>query len=69
MPEVPAGYFGKKSEIAQFYAAQGVLARGEHTVICYGTRNVINVRLNPPDEDLVPALNRCFAISPGKTTT
>jgi hypothetical protein len=68
-PDQPAGYYGSEPEIAHFYAGSGVLTRGEHAVVCYGTRNVRNVRLDPPVEALSPALNRCFAVSPKDTTT
>jgi hypothetical protein len=69
VPGPPPGYYGTEARIAHFYANTGVLTRGEHAVVCYGTRNVASVRLNPPVEELKPALNRCFAVSPLKNTT
>jgi hypothetical protein len=69
VPDLPGGYYDTDSKIAHFYANTGVLTRGEQAVICYGTRNVTAVALDPPDERIAPALNRCFAVSPKKTTT
>ena len=67
--DLPPGVYGTEPRIAHFYAGTGVLTKGEHAVVCYGVRNVRAVRLDPPIEELKPALNRCFAVSPEKTTT
>ena len=68
-PDLPPGVYGTEPRIAHFYAGTGVLTRGEHAVVCYGVQNVRAVRLDPPVEELKPALNRCFAVAPEKTTT
>ena len=67
--DLPPGVYGTEPKIAHFYAGTGFLTKGEHAVVCYGVRNVRAVRLDPPVEELKPALNRCFAVSPEKTTT
>jgi hypothetical protein len=66
--ELAPGVYGADPKIAHFYAGAGVLTKGEHAVVCYGVRNVRSVRLDPPVEELKPALNRCFAVSPEKNT-
>jgi hypothetical protein len=69
VPDLPPGYFGTEPKIDSFYTGSPAITEGEHAVICYGTRNVASVALHPPVEALTPALNRCFAVSPRKTTT
>lgn len=69
IPDLPPGYYGTEPKIESFYTGSGVLTRGEHAVVCYGTRNIISVKLDPPEESITPALNRCFSVSPLKTTT
>lgn len=69
VPDLPPGYYGSEPKIEHFYSGSGVLTRGEHAVVCYGTRNVASVKLDPPEEKIRPALNRCFAVSPATTTT
>ncbi len=58
-----------KVKITQFYAGSGELTRGERAVVCYGVRNAVAVRLDPPVEPVKPAMNRCFAVSPTEQTT
>lgn len=60
---------GSPARILQFYAAPGIISRGESANLCYGTENVTKVRIEPPVESLAPALSRCFAVSPTSTTT
>jgi hypothetical protein len=38
-------------------------------MLCYGVENAAAVRINPPVEQIRPALSRCFTISPIETTT
>jgi hypothetical protein len=67
--ELAPGVYGTDPKIAHFYAGTGVLTKGEHAVVCYGVQNVRSVRLDPPEEELKPALNRCFAVAPQENTT
>lgn len=56
-------------KILQFYASQPQVKRGERVLICYGVLNASTVRIEPPVEELKPALSRCFETSPARTTT
>ena len=64
MPAAGAGV-----RILHFYAGNGVIVRGDHTVACYGVENAKSVRLDPPVEEITPSLNRCFAAEPTRDTT
>jgi len=55
--------------ITQFYARSGEMIAGDSNVICYGTSNADSVRVEPPVENLSPALTRCFYIDPQQDTT
>ena len=55
--------------ITQFYAAEAAAPRGESTNLCYGVENASEVRIDPPVEQLRPALSRCISVSPIETTT
>ena len=57
------------ARITQFYAAMPALPRGESTTLCYGVENASEVRIDPPVEQLRPALSRCIGVSPTQTTT
>lgn len=59
----------KGLKIIMFYAAPGVVERGEATIMCYGVANADRVRIDPPVAALKPALNRCIEIKPAATTT
>ena len=56
-------------KILHFYAGNGVVVRGEHTVVCYGVENAKAVRIKPPVEEITPSPNRCIAASPTADTT
>ncbi|HVX65549.1 MAG TPA: hypothetical protein VHA11_03055 [Bryobacteraceae bacterium] len=60
---------GGEVRILQFYAVAGAISKGAGTNICYGVQNAREVRLTPPVEEVEPALTRCFAIAPERTTT
>jgi hypothetical protein len=55
--------------ITQFYARSGETTAGDQNLVCYGVRNAARVRIDPPVEDLTPALNRCFFVDPPQDTT
>jgi hypothetical protein len=55
--------------ITQFYARSGETTAGDQNLICYGVRNAARVRIDPPVEDLAPAMNRCFFVDPQQDTT
>ncbi len=55
--------------ILHFYASAPEVAAGQSVTICYGVENARAVRLDPPVEPLKPLFNRCFPVSPSRTTT
>lgn len=64
---VPAAV--QTARITQFYARDGVLPRGEKTVLRYGVENAKSVRLSPPVDRVWPSVSRCLEISPTQETT
>lgn len=59
---------GKGVKIEQFYARSAEMIDGERNLVCYGVRNARTVRLEPPVEEVSPALVRCFWIEPRQDT-
>src|ERR1051325_10771561 len=55
--------------ITMFYASAPAVPIGDSTLLCYGVANAVAVRLEPPVEQLKPALTRCFSVSPAQATT
>lgn len=60
---------GKELAIQNFYAAPGVIRRGESTKLCYGVANAKKVRLEPQSNPVWPSFARCVDVSPTTTTT
>lgn len=54
--------------IINFYAYPGAIAEGETTSVCYGVMNAKAVKVDPPVAELSPSFNRCFEVSPERTT-
>ncbi|MBN9663473.1 MAG: hypothetical protein J0H49_35060 [Acidobacteria bacterium] len=54
--------------IINFYAYPGAIAEGETTSVCYGVMNAKAVKVDPPVTELSPSFNRCFEVSPERTT-
>jgi hypothetical protein len=52
-------------KILNFYAAPGSIRRAR---LCYGVTGAKNVRLEPPVEEVWPAITRCVQVSPAKDT-
>ncbi len=50
--------------IVSFYATAGEIREGDPEIICYGVQNASAVRIEPPIEQLTPALTRCFWAEP-----
>ena len=61
-------YGGKDLKILQFYAATADLAKGDHTVICYGVLNAESVQIEPPLDGVGASVNRCVAAAPRSDT-
>jgi hypothetical protein len=55
-------------KILQFYAAPGLISRGQKALVCYGTVNARSVRLDPAADRIYPALSRCFEVAPTRDT-
>ena len=55
-------------KILQFYAAPGLISRGQKALVCYGTVNARSVRLDPTVDRIYPALSRCFEVAPTRDT-
>jgi hypothetical protein len=56
------------AKIVQFYASSGEVAKGEPVTVCYGVENAKSVRVEPPVEELKPAITRCFQVTPARDT-
>jgi len=56
-------------KIIQFYASSGEVPKGESVLICYGVESAKSVRIEPEVAQLSPSINRCFEVTPEKTTT
>src|SRR5579883_1039151 len=67
-PEFARTYFGADVRILQFYAREGTVTEGDRTVLCYGVVNAKAVRLEPPIDNVYPAVNRCIDAAPGRQT-
>ncbi len=59
---------GGDLKIVSFYALPGTISRGGQTSICYGVTGAKTVKLDPPIQNVWPALTRCFAASLRKDT-
>lgn len=59
---------GDRFEILQFYAAPGVIRRGESALLCYGVSNTKSVKIEPPVGRVWPAQSRCVEVSPARDT-
>ena len=59
---------GDQLKILDFYATSSPIRRGQQTTICYGVNNADRVRIDPPVEQLHPALSRCIEVAPRRNT-
>jgi hypothetical protein len=59
---------GGQLKILSFYASPGIIHRGEKANVCYGVYGAKSVRIEPPVEDLHPAVAHCLQVSPAKST-
>lgn len=61
---------GTKFDILGFYAAPGLIHRGDAVQLCYGVANAQSVKIEPDiHRETWPSVNRCIDITPNKTTT
>jgi hypothetical protein len=59
---------GDRLKILNFYASPGTIRRGQPAMICYGVNAAESVRLDPPVEQLHPAISHCFQVAPPSDT-
>jgi hypothetical protein len=59
---------GDHLKILDFYASPVTIHRGEHASICYGVNAAQTVRIDPPVEQLHPAVSHCFQVAPARDT-
>ena len=59
---------GDELKILSFYVIPGAIRAGGHANICYGVNGARKVRLEPPVENVYPALTRCVQVSPRRDT-
>jgi hypothetical protein len=64
----PMAAYGNSLKILQFYAREREIAPGGKALVCYGVVNAKKVRLDPPVENVWPAVSRCFTVTPVKST-
>jgi hypothetical protein len=55
-------------KIAGFYADPTAINPGRKSRLCYSVIDAKSVRIEPPVQDLYPALSFCFDVAPRKTT-
>ena len=60
---------GKELAIQNFYAAPGIIRRGETVQLCYGVANAKTVKLEPQPNPVWPSYSRCVDVTPTKSTT
>lgn len=56
------------AKILNFYASPPSIEKGGDALLCYGVEAAGWVKLDPPVEQLTPALSRCFQVKPEVTT-
>jgi hypothetical protein len=59
---------GDRLKILDFYASPPTVRRGEHSLICYGVNAAQTVRIDPPVEQLHPAVSHCLQVTPEQST-
>jgi hypothetical protein len=55
-------------KINSFYASPGAVHKGSPANICYGVMGAKTLRIDPPVEQVWPALNHCVQVHPEKST-
>jgi hypothetical protein len=55
---------GDRLKILDFYATPGAIRRGERATICYGVNAAESVRIEPPVDQLHPAVSHCLQVAP-----
>ena len=56
-------------KVLQFYASPPVVKAGQQGLICYGVLNAKTARIDPDPGETTPALSRCLAVTPRRSTS
>jgi hypothetical protein len=67
-PEWERHYGGESVRILQFYAREGSVSQGEKGLLCYGVVHAKSVRMEPPVDGVMPALNKCVEVAARRDT-
>ncbi len=59
---------GDSLKILDFYASPPAIRRGQQSMICYGVNAAQSVRIDPPVEQLHPAVSHCLQVTPQRNT-
>jgi hypothetical protein len=59
---------GGQLKILSFYPSPAAIRRGDHANICYGVYGAKSVRIDPPVEELHPAVAHCLQVTPSRST-
>ena len=59
---------GSELKINSFYGSPAALRKGTVANICYGVTGAARLRLEPPVEEVWPALNHCLQVKPSRDT-
>lgn len=59
---------GDQLKILNFYASPPSIRAGGQSLVCFGVNAAKNVRIEPPVEELHPAVSHCFDVSPRRDT-
>ena len=59
---------GDRLHIMSFYATPGVVEAGSPAILCYGVNGAKKVRIEPPIDDIKPALSHCLQVTPRNDT-
>jgi hypothetical protein len=65
---VADAYGGDHLKILNFYASPATVRTGQKSLICYGVNAAESVRLDPPVEQLHPAISHCLDVIPRRDT-
>jgi hypothetical protein len=55
---------GDRLKILDFYATPPAIRRGERATICFGVNAADSVRIDPPVEEIHPAVSHCLQVAP-----
>ena len=58
---------GTQLKINEFYVSPAAIQKGSTANICYGVVGAKTLKLEPPVEEVWPALSHCLQVKPAKT--